>query len=167
MFDPDTSLVSRLLEAASSNCSADPAADRGLDAGSGTDGASKVRKAIRRHRGHRGRRDFAALRSSSKRGTPASAPLPTQDIEVMRRAMKAFRKSLKVTRLDDESKIGRNPMTDGGGFVDPGHHRAAAFLARRVERARAPRRIARRPAGCYELAKGMTRRVRADRSGVS
>ncbi len=31
----------------------------------------------------------------------------------LKRAMKAFRKRLKLTRLDEESKIGRNPLTSG------------------------------------------------------
>ncbi len=34
--------------------------------------------------------------------------------ETMKRAMKAFRKRLKLARLDDESRLGRNPMTTGG-----------------------------------------------------
>ncbi|MSR63394.1 MAG: hypothetical protein EXS08_13205 [Planctomycetes bacterium] len=39
--------------------------------------------------------------------------LPEQDREVLRRAMKAYRKSLKVTRLDAESSIGGGPMSSG------------------------------------------------------
>lgn len=34
--------------------------------------------------------------------------------ETLQRAMKALRKRLKLTRLDDESRLGRNPMTKGG-----------------------------------------------------
>jgi hypothetical protein len=34
--------------------------------------------------------------------------------ETLQRAMKALRKRLKLARLDDESRIGRNPMTKGG-----------------------------------------------------
>ena len=31
----------------------------------------------------------------------------------LKRAMKAFRKRLKLTRLNEESKLGRNPLTSG------------------------------------------------------
>jgi len=34
--------------------------------------------------------------------------------EDLKRALKAFRKRLKVTRLDDESRLGYGPMTGGG-----------------------------------------------------
>lgn len=32
----------------------------------------------------------------------------------LRNALKAFKKRLKLTRLDDESKVGHGPMTGGG-----------------------------------------------------
>ncbi len=35
------------------------------------------------------------------------------DPQVQKRAMKAFRKRLKLTRLDEESKLGRSPLTGG------------------------------------------------------
>ena len=41
--------------------------------------------------------------------TPSDAPTP----EELRRAMKAFKKRLKLTRLDDESSLGHGPMTGG------------------------------------------------------
>ena len=34
--------------------------------------------------------------------------------EEMKRAMKAFKRRLKLTALDDESRLGRSPMTGGG-----------------------------------------------------
>lgn len=34
--------------------------------------------------------------------------------ETLKRAIKAFKKRLKLARLDDESRVGRNPMTKGG-----------------------------------------------------
>jgi hypothetical protein len=42
---------------------------------------------------------------------------PPEEIskEVLKRALKAFRKRLKVTRVDDESRLGYGPMTGGGG----------------------------------------------------
>lgn len=40
-------------------------------------------------------------------------PTPEVPAETMREAMKAFRKRMKLTRLDHESKLGRNPLTTG------------------------------------------------------
>jgi len=34
--------------------------------------------------------------------------------EELRLAMKAFRKRLKLTKLDDESRLGRSPLSGGG-----------------------------------------------------
>jgi hypothetical protein len=42
---------------------------------------------------------------------PAPPGPPTKD--ELKQALKAFRKRLKLTRLDEESKIGRNPVTGG------------------------------------------------------
>jgi hypothetical protein len=35
------------------------------------------------------------------------------DKEELKHALKAFKKRLKLTRLDEESRIGRNPVTSG------------------------------------------------------
>ena len=40
----------------------------------------------------------------------SQGPLDPADLK---RAMKAFRKRLKLTRLNEESKLGRNPLTSG------------------------------------------------------
>ena len=44
-------------------------------------------------------------------------PRPTK--EQLKAAFKAFKKRLKLTNLDEDSKIGRNPLTKGqtGGIV--------------------------------------------------
>jgi hypothetical protein len=34
--------------------------------------------------------------------------------EELKRAMKAFKRRLKLTRLDEESRLGRGPMSGGG-----------------------------------------------------
>ena len=43
--------------------------------------------------------------------SPADAPTP----DILKAALKAFRKRLKLTRLDDASRIGRGPMSSGQG----------------------------------------------------
>ncbi len=40
-------------------------------------------------------------------------PTDPLDPANLKRAMKAFRKRLKLTRLNEESKLGRNPLTSG------------------------------------------------------
>lgn len=42
---------------------------------------------------------------------PSPPDSPTS--EELRKAMKAFKKRLKLTRLDDESSVGRGPMSSG------------------------------------------------------
>ena len=59
------------------------------------------------------KRDLAALRVLVEEWRSGKRLLPKQDREVLSRAMKAFRKSLKVTRLDAESTIGGGPMSAG------------------------------------------------------
>ena len=44
--------------------------------------------------------------------TPAPDPVSKDQLKA---AMKAFKKRLKLTRLDDESRIGRSPTTTGHG----------------------------------------------------
>ena len=39
--------------------------------------------------------------------------MPASEDE-LKRALKAFRKRMKVTRLDDESRLGHGPMSSGG-----------------------------------------------------
>ena len=48
--------------------------------------------------------------------TPVRTPEPDPAArkEELRLAMKAFRKRLKLTKLDDESRIGHGPMSGGG-----------------------------------------------------
>ncbi len=49
---------------------------------------------------------------SDSEATPPRAADPFK--EELKKAMKAFRKRLKVTKLDDESRLGYGAMTGGG-----------------------------------------------------
>lgn len=67
-----------------------------------------------------GMRDVAALAEMiGQLSAPAAAVEPTPpdapDAETCRRALKAFRKRLALTRLDDESKLGHSPLSKGEG----------------------------------------------------
>jgi hypothetical protein len=44
---------------------------------------------------------------------PEAQPPDGPDPATLKRALKAFRKRLKLTRLNDESKLGRSPLTGG------------------------------------------------------
>jgi hypothetical protein len=59
------------------------------------------------------KKDAASLRAIVTEWDSGKRILPEQDREVLKRAMKAFRKSLKVTRLDAESSVNANAMTSG------------------------------------------------------
>ncbi len=45
--------------------------------------------------------------------TEPSTPSDVPSAEELRKAMKAFKKRLKLSRLDDESTLGHGPMTGG------------------------------------------------------
>ena len=46
---------------------------------------------------------------------PEAPALPEVEEEVLREAMKAYRKRMKLMRLDHESKLGRSPLSTGKG----------------------------------------------------
>ena len=54
--------------------------------------------------------------SSERSGGPASegSGAPAIPPEVLKKAYQAFKKRLKLARLDDESRIGRRAMSSGG-----------------------------------------------------
>ena len=113
MFDPSTSLLSRFLEACVVELQSDPA-----------DAAiwSRAREALGAAR--KSDPDLAAavdamdaqvLRAIVERWHARERPLPAQDQEVLRRAMKAFEKSLRTTQLADESGLGGRGFSSGRG----------------------------------------------------
>lgn len=57
--------------------------------------------------------DQDALRGLMAAWMAGERVLPERDRAVLKRALKAYRKRLKVTRLDDESKVGGSPMSGG------------------------------------------------------
>lgn len=52
--------------------------------------------------------------TDSNASPSSEAPEPIA-VEELKRAFKAFKKRLKTTRLDDESRLGHGPMSGGGG----------------------------------------------------
>src|SRR5262245_12134624 len=111
MFDPQMHILSAVLAAAS----AELAAGRGGDESWGP--ARAALESTRAEEPELARvidaRDAAALAAIVEGWHSGKRLLPKQDREVLSRAMKAFRKSLKITRLDAESSIAGGPMSAG------------------------------------------------------
>ena len=65
-----------------------------------------------------GMRDVAALTElieQLRNPATASQPAEAPSEETCKRALRALRKRAKLTRLDDESKLSRGPLTKGAG----------------------------------------------------
>ena len=58
-------------------------------------------------------RDLDAVRKILTEWDGDHRPRPAEDRALLKKAMKAFRKRLKLARLDDESKLGHDAMTKG------------------------------------------------------
>jgi len=98
MFDPQTHLLCTRLEPLADGTSADwPAARAALDAAGEAQGELlSILEA----------RDSAALATLLGAWASGKPLRPVHDREVLKRAVKAFRKRLKLGRLDEESRIG-------------------------------------------------------------
>ena len=58
-------------------------------------------------------RDLDTLRAIVRQWESGERPLTRPDRDVLKRALKAFRKRLKLVRLDSESSVGGGPMSSG------------------------------------------------------
>ena len=115
MFDPQSNLLSKLLAAVGEELAADP--------GGGPASAAAWAKAEAALAPSRAlepelakvvdAKDAAALRAKVAEWADPKALLPEPDRQLLKRALTAFKKSLKVTRLDEESHVGRGPMSGG------------------------------------------------------
>ena len=99
-------------------------------------------------------RDFAALSTIVGEWATGERMLVKHDREVLKRALKAFRKSLKVTLLDDQSSLGGGPFSGGRtsdivGITPPSRYPEAVWeeLARQ-------KRLVHCGQGIYELPPG-------------
>jgi hypothetical protein len=98
VFDPETHLLCTLLEPLAGGSSADwPAARAALDAAGEAQG-----ELLTIVEG----RDSAALAVLLRAWASGKTLRPVHDRDVLKRAVKAFRKRLKLGRLDEESRIG-------------------------------------------------------------
>ncbi len=111
MFDPATSLVSRFLEACVVELQPDPSNAAIWEKASAALGP--VRTTDPDLAAAIDAKDAKALRAIVELWFAGKRPLPAQDQEILRRAMKAFHKTLKATLLDAESGIGGRGMSTG------------------------------------------------------
>lgn len=145
MFDPQMHLLSTALAAAVDDPTSDAAWEhaRSARALSQVDDADLVQALEAR--------DATALAGILEQWRSGKRLAPEHDREVLKRALKAFRKSLKITRLDAESSLGVGPMSSGRhsgivGMRPPDRYPAAVW----EELARQGRLIAGK-LGVYEL----------------
>lgn len=111
MFDPKMQLLSTVLANVVADLEREPASDtpwtharHALEPTRAQEpGLAKTLEA----------RDLAALKALVEGWKSGKLPLPVQDRDVLTRALRAFRKSLKVTRLDAESSLGGGPFSSG------------------------------------------------------
>ncbi len=66
---------------------------------------------------------------SEAEATPSPAPISPEELKL---AFTAFKKRLKATRLDDESRVGHGPMSGGGkssidAIIPPSQYPAAVW----------------------------------------
>ena len=111
MFDPHTALLSQFLAARCAELAADPGKADAWAAASQALGKTREREpdvaaAV-------DAKDVARLRAITDLWVAGIRQLPEQDREVLKAAMAAFRKRLKLTRLDHESSIGGGAMSSG------------------------------------------------------
>ncbi|MEZ6015914.1 MAG: hypothetical protein R3F49_12420 [Planctomycetota bacterium] len=154
--DPNMTLVSSALEAALPALAADAASESAWTA---------VRAALAHHGVSSeadpelfaviAARDAAQLAKIVGDWTSGKRLMLERDRDVLKRALKAYRKSLKVTVLDAESSVAGGPMSAGRkstilGIVPPNRYPRAVWdeLVRQKRLVDAGR-------GIYELAPGM------------
>ncbi len=111
MFDPATSLVSRFLETCVVELQTDPHAAGVWDRAAAVLG--KVRESDPDVASAIDARDVGSLRGIVELWFSGKRALLAQDQEVLRRALKAFQKTLKATLLDAESGLGGRGMSAG------------------------------------------------------
>ena len=111
MFDPLRMLLSHALETALSDLDADPSSDEPWAQ------VPQVLESTREQEAELAAlidaRDVTALRAVVKGWQSGERQLPAQDREVLKRALKALRKRIKLMRLDQESRIGGGAMSGG------------------------------------------------------
>lgn len=152
MFDPMKELLATVVAVAASRLRTDPenrgawsevSAARAATGDTDPDLAAVIES-----------EDAARLMELAEAWYTGARALPESDRAVLKRAIKAYRKSLKLTRLMDESRLGHSAMTSGHasgivGIVPPPQYPRAVWdqLSRQGQ-------LIARHGGLYELPPG-------------
>ena len=131
MFNPQVELLCHFLAARAAEIEADPARPGPWEAAREAMAASREADAelVAAVEG----RDAARLKGVLDQWTAGKRPLPEHDRDLLKRAMRAFRKRLGVTLLDAESSVGGGPMSGGrssdiSGVTPPAMYPRAIWL---------------------------------------
>ncbi len=92
---------------------------------------------------------FAPPPASHPSGQPA--PAGAIPVETLKNALKAFKKRLKLARLDDESRLGHGPMSGGGRSGITAITPPAKYPAEVWEELHRQGKLRRAGSGMYEL----------------
>lgn len=111
MFDHKMQLLSTVLATVVADLEREPAGDEPWTRAKTALGATRAQEPALAQLLEA--RDLAALKAQVEGWRSGQTLLPQQDRDVLSRALKAFRKSLKVTRLDAESSLGGGPFSSG------------------------------------------------------
>jgi len=131
MFNPQTELLSHFLAARAAEIAANPAnTDAWPAAGQALAALRDIEPDLA---AAVGARDPVLLQGILDAWASGKSPLPEHDRDLLKRAMRAFRKRLGVTQLDDESTVGGGPMSGGrasgiSGVTPPGIYPRAIWL---------------------------------------
>jgi len=112
MIDPRCDLLSRILTDIVAELQAGVTPDRSWEAASNAIAAARVEDDIELYVAVEDR-DLDTLRTIVREWASGERVLTKHDREVLKRAMKAFRKRLKIVRLDSESSVGGGPTSSG------------------------------------------------------
>jgi hypothetical protein len=111
MFQPQSELLCHFLAERAAELAADPAHPGAWEAAIAALGARRGDEADLA--AALDARDLPALRAILDEWSAGKRPLPEHDRDLLKRAMRAFRKRLGLTVLDAESNIGGGPMSGG------------------------------------------------------
>jgi hypothetical protein len=131
MFDPQTELLTHFLAARAAEVAADAANEGAWSAAA--EALGKVRDVEPDLAAAVAAKDPALLKAILDGWASGRRPVPEHDRDLLKRAMRAFRKRLRLTLLDADSGIGGGPMSGGrssdiSGVTAPGVYPRAIWL---------------------------------------
>ena len=112
MIDPRCDLLSRILTDIVAQLQVDAAPEQAWEEASRALAAAREEDDVELYVAVEDR-DFDTLRTIVWQWTTGERTLARHDREVLKRALKAFRKRLKIVRLDSESSVGGGPTSSG------------------------------------------------------